>query len=102
MAHVPKPITVSEILPILPRMQYWVSASLCAAPILANLLDRPRTSLKHYSVMLRSFNGQRWKVGMGHESSPTQVCLSYQVGATWMHGRLSTRIQMYYNNYRLL
>ena len=48
--------------------------------------------------------GQKWKVGMGNTSSPTyapDLSLSYQVGKTWMHGRLTTRIQMYYYNYRL-
>ena len=92
---VPIPITLSKIPQILPKLQYRVSArtqvyALIRCHRITHLLHRQEHH-KHYDVMLHPLTSEVESRNGEHVIS---LCLSYQVGKTWMHGRLTTRIQM--------
>ena len=93
---VPNPIPVLEMPPILPKMQYRVSASTKVNAMIHYFHVTPplhREYHKHYVGMLRSLTGE-----VGNPSPPTYVRLSYRVGNTWTLMLNYKNIMCYYND----
>ena len=75
---VPRVVLIPEISPILPKMQYRVSASTQVfVPNRYYLMTLHKERLKHARCDAAFVKGWRWKVGMGNASSPTYVLSIY-------------------------